>query len=64
MSDDTMVTHTFADMERQLQRGVGEILDRGLPADDTLTELRDLADGNPQALGFLERPENFATTCG
>jgi hypothetical protein len=54
-----MVDHTFADMERQLQRGVLDVLGRGLTQDETLAELRRLADGNPQALGFLEREQNL-----
>ncbi|MFI9380103.1 protein-glutamine glutaminase family protein [Kutzneria sp. NPDC052558] len=56
--DDILAEHSFADMERQLQRGARDVLDRALSPDETLHELRRLADGNRQAAGFLARPEN------
>jgi hypothetical protein len=56
--DDTLAEHSFADMERELQRGVREVLDRELSPDETLQELRRLADGNRRSEGFLSRPEN------
>jgi Glutaminase len=63
-NDDTMMTHSLADMDRQLRRGVQDVLDRGVVGGQVLDELHRLTEGNLMTLGFLARPENADLVTG